>query len=31
MFTQALVKNRWELYSLKAYGTDNEDALGNAF
>lgn len=30
MFTQGLVRFRQELVNLKAYGTDNEDALRNA-
>ena len=30
MFTQGLVRFRQELVDLKAYGTDNEDALRNA-
>ena len=30
MFTQAMVRKRRELVDLKAYGTDNEDALRNA-
>ena len=30
MFTQALVRHRRALLDLKAYGTDNEDALRNA-
>ena len=31
MFTQALIRRRRALIDLKAYGTDNEDALRNAF
>ena len=31
MFTQALIRRRRALIDLKAYGTDNEDALCNAF